>query len=97
MAKRIGGARRKTRQKLSKPRTLKGKISLTNYFAEYKPGQRVAFVFEPAIHAGLGYARRFTGHSGTIIEKKGSCYAVAVDDKGKHKTFFIHPVHLKRL
>jgi len=95
MATRIGGARRKTRSKMTKPRRAQGKISLTSYFKEFKPGDVVALKAEPAVQKGM-YFRRFHGKTGLITKKLGTCYEVTLKDQDKTKRLIVHPVHLKR-
>lgn len=43
------------------------------------------------------YFPRFHGISGLIKAKRGKCYEVEINDKGKRKTLIVHPIHLKRL
>lgn len=95
MAKRIGGFRRKTRDKLKKPARKKGKISIKNYFQQFKIGEKVVLKAEPAIQKGM-YFPRFYARTGVIKGKKGSCYEVMIQDGGKEKTLIIHPVHLQK-
>jgi len=95
MVTRIGGFRRRTRNKFRKHAKNKGKISLTRYFQEFKKGDIVHLGVEPAVQKGM-YNPRFFGKSGTILEKRGRCYEVAIKDSGKEKVLIVHPVHLKR-
>jgi len=96
MVQRIGGFRRKTRYKFGKNVRQKGKISLTNYFAEYKEGDKVLLHAEPAVQKGI-YFPRFHGKVGIISGKKARCYEVDIKDFTAKKTLIIHPVHLKRI
>ncbi|MFW6230594.1 MAG: 50S ribosomal protein L21e [Nanoarchaeota archaeon] len=96
MAQRIGGFRRKTRSKLRKSSSSKGKISLTKYFQEFEDNERVVLKAEPA-HQGGMYFPRFHGKSGIVAGKQGECYRVAIKDAGKAKTLIVHPVHLKKM
>jgi large subunit ribosomal protein L21e len=93
---RIGGSRRKSRNLMSKPKRLRGKVSLTRYFQALEPGQRVALKAEPSVQAGI-YFKRFHGRVGVVGQRLGSCYEVKIDDHGKAKTLIVHPVHLKPL
>ncbi|MFC1768954.1 50S ribosomal protein L21e [Nanoarchaeota archaeon] len=95
MAKRIGGFRRKTRGKLSKPAKAKGKLSLTKFFQTFKEGDRVFLSAEPAYQKGL-YFPRFHGKSGVVLGQKGRCYEIEIKDFRKKKTLVVHPAHLKR-
>jgi len=95
MAKRIGGPRRKTRNKLKKNIREKGKISITRYFQRLNEGDKVYLTAEPAVQKGM-YFPRFHGQSGVIVGKQGACYRVKIKDKNKEKVILIHPVHLKK-
>jgi len=95
MAKRVGGARRKTRHILSKHYKDKGKISLTRYFKEYKTGEKVILKAEPAVQKGM-YFPRFHGKVGIVKGKKGNCYEVLIKDGKLEKNIIVHPVHLKQ-
>lgn len=96
MAKRIGGFRRKTRDKLQKNIRQKGKLSLTRYFQEFQDADKVQLMAEPSIQEGM-YFPRYHGKVGKVVGKKGRCYQVAVWDGGQHKTFVVHPVHLRKV
>ena len=94
MTTRIGTARRKTRQKMTKSPRKKGKFSLRKYLQEFKVGDEVILKLEPAVQKGM-YFPRFHGKQGTIAAKKGNCYEVNVKDFKKEKILIVHPVHLK--
>mgnify|MGYP003970947301 FL=1 len=96
MATRIGGFRRKTRHKLAKSRSQKGKISLTNYLQKLDIGQRVCLKAEPAVQKGM-YFPRFHGRIGTVSKMKGRCYEVIINDHNKEKIVVVHPVHLVKV
>ncbi len=95
MVKRIGGFRRKSRDKLSKGRRMRGKISLSRYFQSFELGDKACLNAEPAVQKGM-YCLRFHGRVGTIVGKKGGCYQVKITDINKEKTLIVHPVHLKK-
>ncbi len=95
MTRSLNAPRRRTRHLLMKGRRQKGKISLTRYFAQFKAGDHVQMILEPAIHKGT-YNTRFYGRAGVIKSKQGSCYLVEVYDKNKKKTILSHPIHMKR-
>jgi len=95
MAKRIGGARRKTRHKFKKPLREKGKLSITKYLQEFKVNEKVTLLADPAVQKGI-YARRFHGKRGIITGKQGKCYIVEVKDQHLSKSLIIHPVHLRK-
>lgn len=96
MAMRIGGARRKTRQKFSKHHSERGKISLRRFLQDLPTGTSVALVAEPAVHSGM-YFRRFHGKAGVVQRRLGTCYEVLIKDHDKEKRLIVHPVHLRRL
>jgi large subunit ribosomal protein L21e len=72
-----------------------GKIRLSNYFQEFKEGERVAVVQELAMNPA--FPRKLQGLSGKILKKRGEAYEVAIKDLNKEKIYIIHPVHLRRL
>ncbi|HIH23886.1 TPA: 50S ribosomal protein L21e [Candidatus Woesearchaeota archaeon] len=96
MATRIGGARRKTRQKYKKTYKLAGKISQRRFLQKLEAGDKVALSTEPAIQRGM-YHRRFHGKTGTVGKKLGQCYEVTIRDHDKTKKLIVHPVHLKKV
>lgn len=96
MVTRIGTSRRKTRHKLKRNASDKGKIPLSKYFQAFKDGDRVGLKINSAIPKGQFFPR-FHGLSGKVIGKKGKCYAVELKDGKKQKTLFVHPIHLVRL
>jgi large subunit ribosomal protein L21e len=96
MAKRVGGFRRKTRSKLKKHVRDKGKIVIKNYFQGFKPGDRVLLKAEPAVQKGM-YFPRYHAKTGTVENRRGSCYEVSIMDGGKRKLLVVHPVHLRKV
>ena len=96
MAKRIGGARRKTRHKLKKRVQARGKISIRKYMQPFKTGERVALAAESAVQKGM-YFPRFHGRTGVVTGMQGECYTIAFRDGGKEKTVIAHPVHLRKV
>lgn len=96
MAQRIGGFRRKTRDKLKKNIRTRGKISIKRYLQVLKDGDKVLLKSEPAVQKGM-YFPRYHGRYGTIVGKKGNCYEVKILDGKKPKVLIIHPVHLKKI
>ncbi len=95
MGKRKGGYRRKKRNLFCKAPGTKGKISLTEYFQEFKQGDRVQLKIEPAVQKGI-YHPRFYGKSALVEEKRGTCYRVKIVDGHKEKMLLVHPIHLRR-
>jgi large subunit ribosomal protein L21e len=96
MATRIGGARRKTRQKYSKNYKLRGKISQRRFLQVLTVGDKVSLLTEPAVQTGM-YHRRFHGKVGAVTKRLGQCYEVTIRDHDKTKKLIVHPVHLKKV
>jgi len=95
MVKRIGTARRKTRQILRLKHRQKGKVPLRRYFQSFSPGEKVAIIPQPNVPEGMPF-RRYTGKIGNITGRQGDCYLVTVRDGRKEKQLIVHPVHLKK-
>jgi len=93
MTTRIGGFRKKTRQKLKKPHGTQGKISLRKFLQEFKLKDRVYLKAEPAVQKGM-FHPRFYGRAGVVTKKLGNCYEVTIKYIGKEKRLIVHPVHL---
>jgi large subunit ribosomal protein L21e len=73
----------------------RGKIRLSEYFQEFKNGEKVAVVKELAVQPK--FPKQLQGRSGIVQGKRGNSYLVKINDLNKEKTYIIHPVHLKRL
>jgi large subunit ribosomal protein L21e len=73
----------------------KGKIKLSRYFQEFKNGEIVAVVRELALTPK--FPKTIQGRSGKILEKRGECYVVSLNDLNKTKSYIIHPAHLKKI
>jgi large subunit ribosomal protein L21e len=91
--KRTGGLRRKSRYKMSKSISEKGKLPIRRFLKEFEVGQRVLLKAFPSYQGGL-FSLRFHGKTGTILKKQGNCYLVQVKDGGKIKQAVVHPIHL---
>ncbi|MBN1792822.1 50S ribosomal protein L21e [Candidatus Woesearchaeota archaeon] len=95
MSKRKGGSRRRTRGELTKPKSLRGKLSIRRYMAVYNEGDKVVLKLDPTSNEGTFHAR-FTGKAGTIAAKRGNCYEIRIKDFTKPKMLLVHPIHLKK-
>jgi len=93
MVKRIGGARKKTRQKMRKSLFERRKIKQRNFLQQFEVGDKVVLKAEPAYQKGM-YFRTFHGKTGVVSKKRGFCYEVTVKDGKKEKITIVHPVHL---
>ena len=92
MVQRVGGFRRKSRNKLKRGVHVKGKISISGYLREFSAGERVTLLCNSAVQKGM-YFPRFHGKIGTISKARGECYEVVIKDGEKNKT--VHPIHLR--
>lgn len=96
MVQRIGGMRRKSRDKFKKYYRTRGKMSVNRFLQQMEAGTHVRLAGEPAYQKSL-YKSRFHGKSGIVEGAQGSCYKVKITDGSKEKILIVHPVHLKRL
>ena len=93
--KRIGGNRRKSRYKMGKSVSEKGKIHIKRFIQKFEEGDKVLLKAYPSYHKGL-FCLRFYGKIGEILKQQGECYKVKIKDGNKLKECIIHPVHLLR-
>ncbi len=96
MARRKGGFRRRSRGKLQKERTSKGKISLKSFLQPLNVGDKVRLCAESAYQRGM-YCLRYHNKIGVVKGKQGTCYNVAIYDHRLEKVLIVHPVHLKKV
>lgn len=94
--KRVGGFRRKTRSKLRKNVSDRGKINITRFLQSFKINEKVNLTADPSYQKGM-YHPRFHGKTGKIAGRQGKCYCVSIKDGSKEKTVIVHPIHLKRI
>lgn len=94
--KRVGGFRRKSRNKLRKNVNDKGKVSIKNFIQSFNIKDKVSLVAEPAYQKAM-YHPRFHSKTGVITGKQGKCYYVTINDGNKPKKLIVHPIHLKRV
>ncbi|HLD40355.1 MAG TPA: 50S ribosomal protein L21e [Candidatus Nanoarchaeia archaeon] len=95
MVTRIGTKQRKTRHKFTLHYRQRGKLSLSQYFQEFKEGDRVNLKINSSVQTGQFFPR-FHGMTGEITGKRGFCYEVKIHDQDKEKKLFVHPIHLKK-
>ncbi len=88
------GYRAGTRHLLTKGVREKGKIRVSKLLREYEPGSRVVIKTDPAMQKGMPH-RRFYGHTGTIILKRGRSYVVDVSQGDSMKRIIVRPEHLE--
>lgn len=73
----------------------KGKLSLSKYFQELKPGEFVSIVRERSLPAS--FPVRLQGSTGVVDGKRGKSYIVKIKTQNKEKKFLIEPIHLKKI
>ncbi len=96
MAKRIGGSRHSTRDKFSRHRRNKGKISMSRALQTFKVGDKVGLSADGSVQKGI-YHPRFHGKAGIVTGIRGTNYEVAVKDINKQKTVVVSPSHLVKI
>jgi large subunit ribosomal protein L21e len=96
MVQRVGSFLRKSRQKMRLDFREKGKISLSQYFQQFKVGDKVALKIHPGVFEGRFFPR-FQGLCGNVVGKRGTCYEIMIKDGGKTKKIVVHPIHLKKI
>ncbi|MEM1619951.1 MAG: 50S ribosomal protein L21e [Fervidicoccaceae archaeon] len=97
MVKPSKGTRHRTRKLLRKSVRERGGVPpLSLLMIEYKVGDKVALIANPAIHAGMPH-RRYHGLTGTVVGRRGRAYEVKVELGGKKKILFVRPEHLRPL
>jgi len=96
MVVRRGGFRARTRKTLAKHPRDRGKVSVTAMMQEFKTGDRVIILQEPAIHKGMPHPR-YKSRTGVVIGEQGRVYKVRIQDGGSTKIMLSAPVHLLRV
>lgn len=91
--KRVGGNRRKSRYKMKKSISEKGKLHISKFLQTFEEGDKVLLKAYPSYQKGIFFLR-FFGKVGEVTGKQGDCYKVNIKDGGKTKTCIVHPVHL---
>ena len=95
MVKASQGLRHRTRKLLKKSIRERGAIPrLSLLMLEYKVGDKVHIVPNPAIHEALPH-RRYIGKTGTVIGRRGRAYLVEVFAGSKRKVLIVVPEHLR--
>ncbi|MEW6295716.1 MAG: 50S ribosomal protein L21e [Candidatus Diapherotrites archaeon] len=90
--KKARGKRAKQRDNLKKRK----RATVNSLLAELKDNATVQVSIDSSVHSGLPH-HRFQGKTGTVIEKRGSCYKIKLRDGNKSKELVVHPAHLKEL
>jgi len=93
--KRVGGNRRKSRYKMKKSISEKGKLHISRFMQTFEEGDKVLLKAYPSYQKGL-FCLRFHGKIGEVAGKQGNCYKVNIKDGNKAKMCVVHPVHILR-
>ncbi len=94
--KRIGGNRRKTRYKMKKSVSEKGKLHISRFMQTFEEGDKILLKAYPSYQKGI-FHLRFHGKIGEVGKKQGECYIVNIKDGNKKKSCVVHPVHMLRV
>ena len=89
------GYRTKSRSIIRKNVRDRGLKSLRRFLINYKVGDKVDIIGDPAYQKRGFPHRRFHGKTGTVIEKRGQSYMIEVRDGGSKKQIIARPEHLK--
>jgi len=96
MAVRLGGSRRKTRNKFRKNIRDKGKINVSRYMQKFNIGDKAVFVLDSSCNKGLPNTK-LHGRVGVIVGESGKNYIIELKDKNAKKKLNVSPVHLRRI
>ncbi len=88
------GYRARTRKLFSKHPRKRGLAPLGPLLHDYTEGESVSINIDPSVHKGMPH-RRFQGKIGTILEKRGRAYIVALNDGKLVKKVIALPDHIK--
>ncbi|MEM1604298.1 MAG: 50S ribosomal protein L21e [Zestosphaera sp.] len=95
MVKASRGYRHRTRKLLKKNVRERGSVPpLSTVLKEYKKGDKVCIVPNPAIQDALPH-RRYVGKVGLVVGKRGRAYVIEVYLGDKKKTLITYPEHLR--
>lgn len=95
MVKAPKGTRHRTRKVFRKRIREQGAVPpLSLLMIDYKVGDNVHIVVNPAIHRGMPH-RRYHGKTGTVVGTRGRSYIVEVSVGGKKKLLIVRPEHLR--
>jgi large subunit ribosomal protein L21e len=93
LGRKAKGYRRKTRYLLKRRPRERGKTGLSKLLREYEPAEKVVIRLDPSVHKGMPH-RRFHGHIGVIVDKRGKSYVVNVSQGNAIKEIIVRPEHI---
>lgn len=94
MVVRSKGFRSKTRHKLQKHPRERGNPPPSHALRDYPPGTKVAITLNPSVHNGMPHPR-FQGLTGSVIERRGDAFVIALRVGDMLKTIISRPEHLR--
>ena len=94
--KRSKGYRSKTRRLLRKRPRERGTRPLSPLLRKHEPGETILIRIEPSEAKGQPH-RRYHGKYGTVQEKRGRAYVIAVEDGGKTRQIIALPDHIRTI
>lgn len=94
MVVRSKGFRSKTRHKLMKHPRQRGAPPPTHSLRDYPPGTKVAITINASVQKGMPHPR-FQGLTGSVVERRGDAFIIAVYSGNKQKTVISRAEHLR--
>ncbi|MEM1589221.1 MAG: 50S ribosomal protein L21e [Candidatus Bathyarchaeia archaeon] len=88
------GYRAGTRKLLKKKPRERGKIKIGRLLCDYQPGSAVVIKLDPSVQKGMPH-RRYHGHVGKVVGKRGRSYIVNVTQGDAVKQIIVRPEHLE--
>jgi len=73
----------------------RGKTQFSNYFQEFKKGDKVAILREHSLNPA--FPKRIQGLVGTVSGKRGKAYIINIKEGGLVKMHIMTPANLKKL
>ncbi|MFB6094778.1 MAG: 50S ribosomal protein L21e [Halanaeroarchaeum sp.] len=83
-----------TRNKLSNDPRDRGTSPPQRSVESFDEGQKVHLKIDPSVPDGR-YHPRFNGQTGEVLDRQGRAYKISITDRGKEKTVFAYPAHLR--
>ena len=90
---------RGTQSKRSRNTRSKGLVPITHYLIQFKAGEKARISVNPSVQKGRVSTLKYNNRVVEIIGKRGRAFEVRLraGRKGKHKTFFVTNIHLKKI
>ncbi len=69
---------------------------MTHFFTSFEPGEKAAIVIDPSVHKGQPNSR-YHGLTGTVLERRGRGYILAIEQGSLTKKVIAAPEHLRKV